>query len=176
LSRLTAGIEIKSNYTEACYDLDEVFAWRSHNSSGLNDRSCHWDSASCPNEWRYLEGFNFNPNTTNSVITTVLSGWNMQEAPDWQAQVFRTFEREGCDRGGNWHQWTGCEDERDECRELPYGVRSFQLAYQAEDDRTDGCVFAGERGALESGSGGLSVWRSLGALPAVVMTMLVLGG
>jgi len=171
-SRLTAGIEIKSNYTEACYNLDEVFAWRSNNSSGLNDRSCHWDSASCPNEWRYLEGFNYNPNTTNSVITTVLSGWNTEESPDWQAQVFRTFEREGCDQGGNWHQWTGCEDERDECRELPYGVRSFEVSYQSEDSRTDECVFAGERGVFESGSESLSVWSSNALLVVVVVLLL----
>lgn len=173
LYRFTAGVEIKSNYTEACYNLDEVFAWRFDNQSVIVDRSCHWDSDSCPNEWRYLEGFNFNPNATNSVITTVLSGWKMQEPPDWRAQVFRTFERESCDQGGNWHQWTGCEDERDECRELPYGVRSFQVSYQSEDGRADECVFAGERGALESGSAVLSVW-SWSVLP-VVAVMLVLG-
>ena len=47
----------------------------------------------------------------------------------------------------------GCEDETDECRELPYGVRSFRVGYQAEEeDRVDECVFARERGVLESGS------------------------
>ena len=172
LFRFTAGVEIKSNYTEACYNLDEIFAWRYDNHSGLNDRSCHWDSSSCPNEWRYLEGFNFDPNATNSVITTVLSGNNMDESPDWPAQVFRTFEREGCDQDGDWHQWTGCENERDECRELPYGVRSFHVSYQPKDSRVDECVFARERGALESGSAVLSV-RSLTVLP-VVAFMLVL--
>jgi len=172
LYRFTAGVEIKSNYSEACYSLDEVFAWRFDNQSVIVDRSCHWDSDSCPNEWRYLEGFNYDPNATNSVITTVLSGWNMKESSDWPAQVFRTFEREGCDQGGNWHQWTGCEDERDECRELPYGVRSFQVAYQLEDSTVDMCVFAGERGALESGSGVLSVW-SITAL-SIVAIMFVL--
>lgn len=171
-SRLTAGVEVKSNYTEACYNLDEVFAWRFDNQSGIVDRSCHWDSDSCPNEWRYLEGFNYNPNATNSVITTVLSGWNMKESPEWPAQMFRTFERERCDQGGNWHQWTGCEDERDKCRELPYGVRSFQVSYQSEEGRVAECVFAGERGALESGSGSLRVW-SLTAW-TVVVAMLVL--
>lgn len=87
-------------------------------------------------------------------------------------QVFRTFEREGCGQGGHWHQWTGCENERDECRELPYGVRSFHVSYQLEDSRVDECVFAGERGAFESGSRVLSV-RSLTVLPVVVL-MLVL--
>jgi hypothetical protein len=130
------------------------------------------NSSSCPNKWRYLEGFNFDPNVTNSVITTVLSGYNMDESPDWPAQVFRTFEREGCDQGGDWHQWTGCENERDECRELPYGVRSFHVSYQLGESRVDECVFAGERGALESGSRVLSVW-SLTMLPVVVF-MLVL--
>jgi len=173
LFRFTAGVEIKSDYTEACYNLDEVFAWRYANDSGLsNDRSCHWDGDSCPNEWRYVEGLNYDPNATNSVITTVLSGYNMDLSPDWPAQVFRTFEREGCDQGGDWHQWTGCENEKDECRELPYGVRSFQVSYQPEDTRVDECIFAGERGALESGSGALRVW-SMNALPVMVF-MLVL--
>lgn len=172
LFRFTAGVEIKSDYTEACYNLDEVFSWRYDNHSGLNDRSCHWDSDSCLNEWRYVEGFNYASNATNSVITTVLSGYNMDESPDWPAQVFRTFEREGCDRGGDWHQWTGCEDERDECRELPYGVRSFQVSYQLEDSRIDECVFAGQRGTLESASGILRVW-SMTALPVVVFMLLL---
>lgn len=90
-SCLTAGVEIKSNYTAACYDLNQIFDWRFDNEFGLNDRSCHWDSSPCPNEWWYTESFNYNPNATNSVITTLLSGRNMEESPDWPAQVFRTF-------------------------------------------------------------------------------------
>jgi hypothetical protein len=46
----------------------------------------------------------------------------------------------------------GCEEVTDDCRELPYGVRSFQVSYQAEeeDDRVGECVLAGEHGAVES--------------------------
>jgi hypothetical protein len=135
-----------------------IFAWRDANhTAGRIDRSCHWDSDSCPNEWRYLDHSNFDPNATNSIITTGLAGDNMSEWLDGPAQVFRTFEREDCDEEGDWHQWTGCEDETDECRELPYGVRSFRVSYQAEEDRVDECVLAGERGALESGSGVVDV-------------------
>ena len=172
LFRFTAGVRIRSNYTEACYNLNEVFDWRYDNHSGLNDRSCHWDSNSCPNEWQYLEGFKYDPNATNSVITTILDGNNMKESQDWPLQAFRTFERERCDQGGNWHQWTGCENEKDECRELPYGVRSFQVSYQLGDSRIDECVFAGQRGTLESSSGVLSVWSS--TVVAVVVVMLAL--
>lgn len=153
LSRFTAGVQVMANYTEACYNIDEVLAWRPENQTGRIDRSCRWDSDSCPNEWQYRENFNFDPNATNSVITTILSGGDMSEWLDGPAQVFRTFEREDCDQDGDWHQWTGCEEERDECRELPYGVRSFHVSYQSEDNRTDECVLAGERGAFESGSG-----------------------
>jgi hypothetical protein len=157
LSRFTAGVEVRANYTEACYNIQDVFAWRPDNETGRIDRSCHWDTDSCPNEWRYLEHYNFDPNANHSVITTVLAGDSMSESLDGPTQVFRTFERGDCDESGDWHQWTGCEDERDECRELPYGVRSFHVSYRSEDTRTDECVLAGERGALESGSGAVNV-------------------
>jgi len=158
-NRFTAGVEVKANFTEACYNIDDVFAWRHPNqtTSGRLDRSCYWDFDSCPNEWRYLDHYNFDPNATYPIITTILSGDGLSEWLDGTAQVFRTFEREDCDESGCWHQWTGCEDERDECRELPYGIRSFHVSYQPEGNRTDECVFAGERGELESVAGGLHV-------------------
>lgn len=161
LARFAAGVEIKANYTEGCYNIDEIFSWRPENQTGRLDRSCHWDSDSCPNEWRYLEHSNFDSNATNSIITTVLSGDSMSEWLDGPAQTFRTFENEDCDEAGDWHQWSGCEDERDECRELPYAVKSFHVSYsyQEEDDRADECVFAGERGASESGAGIFGVDR-----------------
>jgi hypothetical protein len=155
LSRFTAGVEIKANYTEACYNIANIFDWRDANqTAGRIDRSCHWDSDSCPNEWRYLDHSNFDPNATHSIITTRLAGDGMSKWLDGPAQVFRTFEREDCDEEGDWHQWTGCEEVTDECRELPYGVRSFRVAYQAEEEekRVDGCVLAGERGGRESSS------------------------
>jgi hypothetical protein len=154
MPRFTAGVEIRSNYTEACYNLADIFAWRDANhTAGRIDRSCHWDSDSCPNEWRYLDHSNFAPDATHSIITTHLAGDRMSEWLDGTAQVFRTFQREDCDEEGDWHQWMGCEDETDECRELPCGVRSFRVGYQAEEeDRVDECVFARERSVLESGS------------------------
>ena len=156
LSRFTAGVEIRSNYTEACYNIANIFAWRDANqTAGRIDRSCHWNSDSCPNEWRYLHHYNFDPNATHSIITTRLAGDDMSERLDGPAQVFRTFERDDCHEEGDWHQWTGCEEVSDECRELPYGVRSFRVSYQAEEeeDRVGECVLAGERGALASSSG-----------------------
>lgn len=173
--RLTAGVEIKANYTEGCYNIDEIFSWRPENQTGRFDRSCHWDSASCPNEWRYLEQSNFNPNATNSIITTILAGDRMSEWLDGPAQVFRTFEYEDCDGEGDWHQWTGCEDERDECRELPYGVKSFHVSYQDEDTRTDGCVLAGERGASESAAGVLGV-NGIASLAVAAIVMAYSSG
>jgi hypothetical protein len=153
LSRFTAGVEIRSNYTEACYNIADIFAWRGANqTAGRIDRSCHWDSDSCPNEWRYLDHSKFDPNATHSVITTRLAGDDMSEWLNGPAQVFWTFEREDCDEEGSWHRWTGCEEVTDECRGLPYGVRSFRISYQAEEeeDMVGECVLAGERSAVES--------------------------
>jgi hypothetical protein len=166
LARFTAGVEIRANYTEACYNIADIFAWRDdvNQTAGRIDRSCHWDSDSCPNEWRYLDHSNFDPNATHSVITTRLAGDSMSEWLDWPAQVFRTFERENCDEEGGWHQWMGCEEVTDDCRELPYGVRSFQVSYQAEeDDRVGEGVLAGEHGAVESRAKvvGMDVMRML---------------
>jgi hypothetical protein len=169
LSDFTAGIEVKANYTESCYNIADIFAWRDANqTAGRIDRSCHWDSDSCPNEWRYLDHSNFNPNATHSIVTVVLAGDRMSERLDGPAQVFRTFEHADCDENGDWHQWTGCEDERDECRELPYGIRSFHVSYQSEETRADECVFAGERGEVESGSGIVN-------LDAMIMFAMVAG-
>jgi hypothetical protein len=149
LSRFTAGVEIRANYTKTCYNMADIFAWRddTNQTAGRTDRSCHWDSDSCPNELRYLDHSNSDPNATNSVITTRLAGDGMSEWLDRAAQVFQTFEREDCNEEGGWHQWAGCQEVTDECRELPYGVRSFQVSHQVEEeeeDRVGECV-------LESG-------------------------
>ncbi|KAM0712508.1 hypothetical protein Q7P37_011605 [Cladosporium fusiforme] len=169
-SRYTAGVQIKANYTEACYNIDEVFAWGTNNQTGRIDRSCHWDNDACPNEWYYRERSNFDSSANHSVITTAIAGDSTAEWSDWPLQVFRTFEREDCDETGDWHQWTGCEGLKDECRELPYGVRSFRVSYQSEENRTDECVVAGERGALESGAGvvGASVVTAFAVAAAVM--------
>lgn len=98
----------------------------------------------------------------------------MSEWLDGPAQVFRTFENEDCDEQGDWHQWTGCGNERDECRELPYGVKSFHVSYQDEDNRTDKCVLAGERGASESAADVLTMnCIAAFAVAATVMALLL---
>ena len=93
----------------------------------------------------------------------------MAESRDWPLQAFRTFERESYYQGGNWHQWTGWENETDGCRELSYGVRSFHVSYQLEESRIDECIAAGQHGTLESGSGVSNVWSA--ATLAVVVAM-----
>jgi hypothetical protein len=96
----------------------------------------------------------------------------MSEWLNGPAQVFRTFEREDCDEEGSWHRWTGCEEVTDECRKLPYGVRSFRVSYQAEYEKVGECVLPGERGAVESS--GMVVSMDVMVLFAVAASVMVI--
>lgn len=131
-----------ANYTEACYNIDEIFAWEHANFS--NPRTtCSWRNSDCPNEWELQGKLEFNPNATNSIVSISSDAYTGANASAYSLQI---FEGLGCDEDRDWHQWTCSERLGYECTELPYSAMSFRVSYQGEGNRTDECMIAAERG------------------------------
>jgi hypothetical protein len=83
----------------------------------------------------------------------------------------RVFGGEDCkDTSQNpFYQWGNCEEPANDCVQLPYSVQSFQVMKTPEQNKSDGCLVAAERGAAGREHYVQLMWLFVFAVGAVVI-------
>ncbi|KAM0723852.1 hypothetical protein Q7P37_000842 [Cladosporium fusiforme] len=145
-------IRLALNYTEACYNIDDLF--QSEFGYGPDNQStCLYHHEDCNHEWEARLPDNYDPVANYSYIS-----WQVSTTPGEMGGfpnhnpadvALRVFDGEDCEEtsGNLFYQWGGCEEPANDCVQLPYSVGSFRVMKTAEQNKSDGCLVAAERGA-----------------------------
>jgi hypothetical protein len=146
-------IRLAMNYTEACYNLADLFQ-QDFGFGTDNKSTCLFEDAGCDREWeaRMPENWDAAGNFSymSWMVATNPGEWSGFPNYDPADVTVRVFEGEDCREmeGGNpFYQWGGCEKPANDCVQLPFGIGSFRVMRTPEDNKSDGCLVGAERGA-----------------------------
>lgn len=175
------------NYTEGCHNVNDMFTQETSNDT-FGYRTCSHADPFCGNdEWTAIAmRNNYSPLANYSQIQFELeprhSDNRFVNGTLWENDdvILRVFDGEDCEESSPdnpFYQFGNCGSPNDVpddgCAELPYGVRSLQVLRSSEENnQSESCLTAAERGAGEtSHSAGLG-WVTLAALSASALLFL----
>lgn len=167
-------VRVVLNYTEACYNINGLF---SEEFGGGNDgqSTCLWEDDSCDREWEARQPDNHSPTANYSyiswMVTTNPGEWSGFPNYDPADVTVRVFGGEDCQETSQdpFYQWGNCDEPANDCVQLPYNVQSFQVLKTPEENKSDACLVAAERGAAGRGHCVQLLWLFAFAIGAVVL-------
>lgn len=167
-------VRVVLNYTEACYNINDLFSADFGNGND-GQSTCLWEDESCDHEWEARQPDNWNPTGNYSYISWMLmtnpGEWSGFPNYDPANVTLRVFGGEDCQETSQdpFYQWGGCNEPANDCVQLPYSVRSFQALRTPEQNKSDGCLVAAERGAAGREHYVQLMWLFAFAMGAVVL-------
>lgn len=173
-------LEFALNYTESCYNVDDMFSQIPANET----RTCNPVDPFCGNdEWSASAGLVDYDSSANYSQVTFLLIDQLTERPMngtvWPNDdvILQVFEGENCEEVSPerpFYQYGNCDSRDyvpdDGCATLPYGIRSLQVLRTPEENKSESCLVAAERGA---GANGYSICISWVVMVAFGASMLL---
>ena len=146
------------NYTDACYNLADLFEDSDAFSFGAdnNKTTCDFSDPDCDNEWQASFPGNWNATGNYSSVAWKLAagGAPSEEGYEPKNVTVRLYSGEGClenDQEVRYFQWGGCEEPpAEDCVSLPWSASSFRVLQTPLEEEGYGCLKGAERGTERS--------------------------
>jgi hypothetical protein len=139
-------LSLTSNITSSgCYNLADVFT----------EPSCNPNEPTClvPFTTHARENFTAAANYSRAVYTFAQPLPHTASSVNATELTLSVFDGEDCvEREYPPYQWSGCEDDVQECTDLPFSVASFYITGSEDANRTGTCLVGEVQGSASQAS------------------------